>query len=81
MNRNKKIDRNTEFTVKSNTKLEVHFNQTITKLINFLDGYEDSRFQSLISADFCHFDTSSVTTMFGMFNGLYFSSHSIFIKF
>ena len=32
MNGNETIDRNTNFTVKSNTKLEVHFNQTITTL-------------------------------------------------
>ena len=67
MNGNQKINRKTNFTVKNNTKLEVHFNQTITTLESFLDGEEDSRFQSLISADFCHFDTSSVTIMNGMF--------------
>ena len=66
-NGNEIIDRNTEFTVNKNTKLEVHFNQTITTLESFLDGYEDSRFHSLISAVFCHFDTSSVANMNYMF--------------
>ena len=67
MNGNETIDRNTEFTVNKNTKLEVHFNQTFTYLQNFLDFDEDQRFASLISAYFCHFDTSSVTNMASMF--------------
>ena len=62
-----KIYPNSNFTAKNNTKLEVHFNQTITTLESFLDGYEDSRFHSLISAVFCHFDTSSVANMNYMF--------------
>ena len=37
MNGDAKLDRNTNFTVKNNTKLEVHFNQTITYLKSFLD--------------------------------------------
>ena len=61
------LDRNSTFTVKNNTKLEVHFNQTITSLQSFLDASKDPQFQSLISADFCHFDTSSVTNMDYMF--------------
>ena len=68
MNGNETIDRNTEFTVNKNTKLEVHFNQTFTYLQNFLDFDEDQRFASLISAYFCHFDTSSVTNMNFMFS-------------
>ena len=67
MNGNEKIDRNTQFTVKSNTKLEVHFNQTITTLESFLDEDFDSQLTYLISVYFCHFDTSSVTNMASMF--------------
>ena len=70
-NGNETIDRNTNFTVKSNTKLEVHFNQTITTLERFLNGGQDSRFESLISADFCHFDISSLTSMRYMFYACY----------
>ena len=70
-NGNETIDRNTQFTVESNTKLEVHFNQTIRTLQRFLDGVKDKlMFNSLILADFCHFDTSSVTNMNYMFNKL-----------
>ena len=68
MNGNEKIDRNTNFTVKSNTKLEVHFNQTITTILeSFFDADIDKQLKSLISVYFCHFDTSSVTNMSYMF--------------
>ena len=67
MNGNEKIDRKTTFTVKNNTKLEVHFNQTFTNLTSFLDASIDGRLESLISVYFCHFDTSSVTNMASMF--------------
>ena len=67
MNGNETINPNTKFTVKKNTKLEVHFNQTFTNFYNFLDTDKDSRFASLISADFCNFDTSSVRHMDFMF--------------
>ena len=68
MNGNEKIDRKTTFTVKNNTKLEVHFNQTITTLESFLDVDMDPKFTYLISVYFCHFDTSSVTNMNHMFS-------------
>ena len=67
MNGNEIIDRKTTFTVKSNTKLEVHFNQTITTLQRFLDASKDERFVCLVLADFGHFDTSSVDNMNYMF--------------
>ena len=53
MNGNEKIDRKTTFTVKNNTKLEVHFNQTITTLESFLDVDMDPKFTYLISVYFC----------------------------
>ena len=54
---------------KKNTKLKIYFNQNLMNLESFFDSDCDPNFNHLISADFCHFDTSSVTTMFGMFNG------------
>ena len=67
MNGDKKLERDSTFTVKNNTKLEVHFNQTITDLESFLDAKWVRYFDYLISADFYHFDTSSVTNMNSMF--------------
>ena len=69
INGNQKIDQNTKFTVKNSTKLYIHFNQSFNDLTEFFNGNTDENLKNLISADFCHFDTSSVTTMFGMFNG------------
>ena len=69
MNGDKKLERDSTFTVKNNTKLEVHFNQTITDLESFLDAKWVRYFDYLISADFYHFDTSSVTNMNSMFYG------------
>ena len=67
MNGDKKLERDSTFTVKNNTKLEVHFNQNITDLESFLDAKWVRYFDYLISADFYHFDTSSVTNMNSMF--------------
>ena len=67
-NGNNILYRNSQFTVNSNTKLEVHFNQTFESLNNFLDADLDENFKNLIYADFSHFDASSVTNMDLMFN-------------
>ena len=48
MNGDKKLDPNAQFTVKSNTKLEVHFNQIITSLEKFFDIEYDENFHYLI---------------------------------
>ena len=58
---------NSSFTVKNNTKLEVHFNQTIADLKCLFDAKRNENFINLISADFCHFNASSVTNMCNMF--------------
>ena len=67
-NGNNILYRNSQFTVNSNTKLEVHFNQTFESLDSFLNADLDENFKNLIYADFSHFDASSVTDMDLMFN-------------
>ena len=68
INGDKGIYPNSKFTIKSNTKLEIHFNQNITSLENFFDT-EYGNYSYLLSGDFCHFDTSLVTSMYSMFYG------------
>ena len=67
INGDEKFDRNSKLDVKKNTKLEVHFNQTITTLESFFDTYCYKYSEYIVSADFCHFDTLSVTNMKNMF--------------
>ena len=67
MNENKKIYPNSSFNVKNNTKLKIHFSQTIADLKSLFNANDDENFKNLISADFCHFDTSLVTRMNFMF--------------
>ena len=66
---NQTIYPDSNFTSKNNTKIEVHFNQTITDLASFFNVDFDENFNLLISGNFCNFDTSSVTIMNGMFYG------------
>ena len=61
------IDITNYFVISKNTKIEIHFNQTLKDLSNFF--HNDENFTHLISANFSHFDTSSVTNMNNMFKG------------
>ena len=63
------FDRNSNFAAKNYTIIEVHFNQTFHTLNNFFDSDDDGNFKSMISVDFCRFDTSFVSNMRGMFFG------------
>ena len=67
INENQRIYPNQDFTEKNNTKLQVHFYQPISSLYSFFDASNNGNFKFLISADFSHFDTSSVTDMSYMF--------------
>ena len=67
INENQRIYPNQDFTEKNNTKLQVHFYQPISSLYSFFDASNNGNFKFLISADFSHFDTSSVTNMDNMF--------------
>ena len=68
-NENEKFYPNSSFFVGKNTKLEVHFNESIKDLSGFLNCDGIVNLKHLISADFCHFDTSSAETMEFMFYG------------
>ena len=62
-------DPSNSFTVEANTKLEVHFKEPLTTLDYFFNAYydESGNFEKIISVDFSHFDSSSVTNMKYMF--------------
>ena len=69
INGDEKIYPNSYFTLQGNKKIEVHFNRTITSLDAFFNVATDENLKYMISGNFCHFDTSSVTKMGGMFYG------------
>ena len=69
INGDEKIYSNSYFTLQGNKKIEVHFNRTITSLDAFFNAATDENLKYMISGNFCHFDTSSVTKMGGMFYG------------
>jgi len=55
--------------LKSSSKLEIHFSDSVKSLANFFNSEYDKYMENIISIDFSHFDSSLITDMNSLFKG------------
>ena len=55
--------------IKSNSKIEIHLDNSIQSLASFFNSSYDNFAKNIISIDFSHFDSSLITDMNSLFSG------------
>ena len=69
INENSTLEINNNFTIKTYSKIEIHFSTPLTTLESFFDQRYDERVVNIISIDFSHFDSSLLTSLYNLFYG------------
>ena len=58
-----------ELKIKSNSKIEIHLDNSIQSLAHFFNSDYDDFTKNIVSIDFSHFDSSLITDMKSLFSG------------
>ena len=60
---------NNKFTIKSDSKIEIHFSFPLSTLESFFDKRYDEKVVNIIYIDFTYFDSSFLTSLYNIFYG------------